>query len=390
MGANLDMPLKIESNVVNFSSGGNDTIKKDFVEPGLKMSNPMLRRAKLRCRVNVTTSATGQPTVARGGMFTHALSKIIMQDRSGERLNISGGEARVMAQHELGWSYLDQPDMADNLAAQNVEFYLPLLFTLGDKASSYDDTAIALADFYAGGEIVLNFVGRTIGPGNATGPTITVNSGQFSVVAEIYDAGQDDIPSRLATTSTALTSNDTAYPINGKLRAALLYIGLVNEEAGLTWGTAGATTESRSLNMQNYPQPALVEDYIEEGYNDPTIDAVINGFVLPFFSPPRGGKIVRMPVFNDLHVKFSQALPAGSTLLRQIYTQRSDESIALALRSPQKLQALAGGAGVVPGNSGAVARGSVPASQAKYLPFRVAATSREAGPPVSPVGNVTR
>lgn len=385
---NIALPQKIQSDAVDFRPGGSVTIKKDFLEPALSMTAPVIRKGKFRFQMNVTTNAAGE-AIADGGMLTHIFNRLIIKDRSGERFNLSGGEVRMVAQQELGWGYID-PDPIVGTQTIDVEFYLPVLFTLADKSISPDDTSLVLPDFYTGGEITINFVNGEIGNGIDDTSTITVNSGTVSFIAEVIDEGVQEAKARLALFSTSLVNNDSSYPLNGKLRMAMLYVGDLNEEVGSGWGFSGNTYESRSLNYLQLPQTGAKEDYLEEGYQDPSSSMVANEFALPFYVTHRGSKIVRQPVFNNLHVKFSQAVPVGATLVTQQYTPRSATSVALAFRgvAPSALADAISSGGVVPGNSGSVPIAALPSDQTRYMPVRLQAPA--ASSPTTPVGQPVR
>jgi len=370
---NVQLAKRVESDVMNFGNGRVVTLKKDFLEIGLSMNQPMIRRMWARFQGNVTTGAgSSTPPDFLGGLLSHVYNRFIMKDRSGERINVSGGELRDIAQMELGIGFRDPSDIPPSTTT-DVEFRLPFILTLADRAGSPEDSAMLLADFYSGGELSINFVNGTIGGGAENAPSLTVNSGTVTIEAEIVDYGNQIAPARLAWLSTALLNKDSSYPINGKLRAALLSVGDANVEAGENWDSSGETLESRSLNYIALAQTHFIEAYLEEGYHKEEIDAVANDYLLPLYFPNRGDKITDQPVFDNLHVKFSQTLPENSTIITGVWTQRSAATVALAFRGQpaSTLQMLLKKGGVVPGLRGDKLAASFPKNQRAFLPVKL-------------------
>lgn len=384
---NLALPRIVQSDAVTYSPGQLVTIKKDFLEPALSMSAPCIRRMYLRGLLSITTAAG---TTVPGKFLAQSILRFQMNDNSGPRINVNGGELRLIASNELGLSYLDPAPIAAAQGPISVEFFIPIVLTCSDKSSSPDDTSLVLPDFYSGGEISITFAPALIlTAGNAN---LTVNSGSMSIIAEIVDEGTPEVKSRLSWVSTTLVNNDSSYPLNGKLRAAHLYTGMANEQAGTVWAVAGNTLSSNTLLYNQLPQLSFVERYVEESYINPSTDPVFNLFSLPLYVTHRGSKIVRQPVFNNIHVRFSQALPANNpTIVLGVFTQRSNSSIALTFRnaSSAQIQSLVDNGGLIPGNSGAIPSPAMPESQRKYLPMRLGRVSATRSP-TTPAGATTR
>lgn len=390
--ANQALPSLVESDTVAHVVGKTAIIKKDFLEPALPMGAPVIRRMWLRGLLNIDTGAG--PDDAKGGMLSHFMGQFLMKDRSGQRINISGGELRAIAQQELGFGYQDPPDIAQNQAGVDVEVYIPIILTLADRQADPDDSGLVLPDFYSGGEITLNFnPSDTINGGAAQAAAITINSGTWSICAEVVDEVTPVLKARLSWLSQALQSNDQSYPVNGKVRTAMLYVGDENEEDGSTWGTTPQDTlESRSFNFLALPQSLFIERHREEGYQDPTQDMVESNVILPMQVTHRGSKIGNQPVFNNLHVKFSQNLPVNSTLLTGVWTSRSPQTIALTFRAvpPSSLKEALKNRAVVPGLRGDVAAAAFPDSQRAYLPIKLGSVAGDTAPPVTPPAQAVR
>jgi hypothetical protein len=390
MADQIALPKRPESDAMNFRAGGVVTLKKDFLESALSMLQPMNRRWWIRGRFNVSTSAgTGSHPDFKGGLLSHIYDNIVIKDGSGQRLNLSGGELRAVAQEELGIAFRDPADIAPSTTL-DVEFRLPVLFTLADRAGDPDDSAMLLSDFYSAGEMTISFRSGTILGGDLEAPALTVNSGVVTIEADVRDYGAMQAPSRLSWESTALLNKDSSYSVNGKLRAALLYVGRDNEESGTPWDSAGETLESRSLLLISTSQTHLIEAYLEEGYHKDEIDMVANNYLLPLFFPSRGGKISETPIFDNVHIKFSQSLPEGSTVVRGIWTQRSSRTLAQAFRGVPlaNLGATIKAKGHVPGLRGNVPLSAFPPDQRKYMPIRIPSEIDSSA--VTPVGQSTR
>lgn len=368
-------PAIARSNAQTYAAG-NLIINPSFLTNlPIAMLQPEVRTLWLR--IKGTIHFTGNATVKGSSMLLELVSRLLVTDASGEKVNMSGASWRQWAQRALGGAYVDPPDVvAGGGGAQDITFdwYAPFPFETR-RGAIPTDFRVPTADLTgAGAQITLSLSAGTLTP-SANAATVTAASTTFEFYAEVVDAGHRRSPSRVRFRDIAISSDDFNYPVKGLLMDAWYSRPATDIVAGTTTSQV-RNFISDGLAYLNYANTLLDVVYKSQEYSLASSDDIVGKFASNIYCSMNEQSTMELPDLNELQVKMDVAHDTGSVLVLVTVTPRTSALVANALGVSQAALQSVSPTLTVETQTTEVARPSVPVKQSAFLPLRAPGGSK--------------
>lgn len=309
------------------ASASQNDFPVDFLAPAVRGAlAPRIAEFKIKVTYSGTTAAsTGS---ARGSLPAQIITNLMIYDKYGLRVQLSGACLRLVDQFEYGagLGFVDPPSAGAGATITNQIFYLRV--PMGRlKAKRPQDTRWNATDMLDGGRITMDFNAAAIG---STTNVLTVTAATVEVWCRVVDEKVDEEKSRTIWRNQIIIGGEQAFPLSpggARLFMAYQYVGNVGENKATpdTW-TATQNIISRGLNLNSVPADLLKDEYRSSGIyvmQDPgatgTIvlgvqDSVEQGTSISLFNPTRtpGQGITELPELSSLDWKTDQAFGSGT------------------------------------------------------------------------------
>lgn len=339
-------PQIIRAQPITWSANTTAPVNLAFLDSA-KGRSPQVSALYAQVTLSCTTGTAG----GTGSQLPQFLSRIVLADGSGERINLSGASLRLLNCAEAAFgSGFDDPDdvAASTSSAVSISFFVRLpVIPRSTSAHREADFYMSVRELRDGGRLELTF--GSANPGSANGWTIA--SGTVTWYAEIVDAAPA-LTSRLVLREQVMSQVDDVYSIGGALRWALPYVGATNENLGTAWSTQ--TLDSFTLDYSQIPGAVFTERYKQQFpalYTRasatantvgvfPTskrfLDPIVLGYAVPFVQPDVFGKTSQLRFIESvLHYRTSLASFSNNPLMvTSVVQPRTARAAIVATGSP--------------------------------------------------------
>lgn len=295
-------------NVAWAASQGQNDFPVDFLDPAIKgMDNPYIQELFIRLSITKTTAATTGS--ARGLLDPQMITRILIKDEDGVRVDCKGSSLRAQIQMEegTGFGYADMPNQGAGASLTEIH-YLMIPICHPKNAENGREYRWDARKLRNGGQITLDFSAAAVGPSANYQQTIT--AGTVEIHATVVDEHRPVEKVRGILREWTIYAADQTFPLgadNGtktvKVRSVLQYIGDVGEDKATqdTWAAQNIT--SRVLQYYSVRDDYLIKcfrtrrPHLRPDPNGivPSSDCVDTGVVLPLFVPNHRQQITELP-----------------------------------------------------------------------------------------------
>lgn len=337
--------VKSKQFTITATGQGEFQIPWDFLEPTLTgKRNPGIVNLKARIGYNVDTGGSGGP----GRLLAQAAARIRLEDvvQGSPRVNLSGGEQRLINFAEKTGTYKDNADLTTGLDDSTGDHFIDLLPAQLLNEAGEHDHAILVSDLMNGGGLYWTWNIATPYAGYFTFNGATFVEIWADVVDMVTPGGDIILPPRHCYLSEGITSTDQLFVVNGLTRWMIPYKGdaAVPTNSGLS-----ASNLYRSDSLQTPGSLSIskfIEDYRSRAYAPQASDPFLlqsDPYCFALFAPRFGQPITELPLADKIQL----ALDAGSwgtsgpRMVRSIYTPRSARGEVAALGASSAAEAAA-------------------------------------------------
>lgn len=355
----------IRSQPVTWAASSTAPVNLAFLDSA-KGRNPQV--TALYAQVSLTCSTTAGTAIVRGALLHQFLSRIVLADGSGERINLGGASLRILNSLEGAFStgYDDPDDVKGNSQAASFFIRLPIV-PRSTTAFRESDFFLSVRELRDGGRLEMTF-------GSATPVTdLTIANGTITWYAEIVDASPS-VTSRLVLRENVMSQTDDVYVVGGAVRFAVPYVGATSENAGTTW--AAQNIDSFTLDYSQIPSAVFLERYKQSFPNlylrrNPTsgavglaseqqfksyLDPVVQGYAIPFVACDPFQQTTKLRFVDSvIHYRTSATFTNQPLFLTSVIQPRATRAAQVATGAPGALASDAVRSGTISGTDKAAA-----------------------------------
>lgn len=269
-----NMPYPVRSKALPWSAGqtGNDFPLDVLIGELGRNVNPLALGFDLRFTGSITCQNT---EAARAQLYAQIFDRVFLTDKAGAIVDLRGEELRAVVQQEQGIRFSDVTvsgtgNLSGGAGAQtvaNFELIIPFKFDM-IMQKRRADARVRVKDLLdMGAKMTIDFCAAVVGPASTN--RFTVNSGNYEVVWWLLDEGTDEngdpgVRTRYEWRSYAIETNRKGFPVRGRFRYGLQYIGKTGENKATPDTWAAMNLNIPTLAFAARPSTYYVSRYLQE------------------------------------------------------------------------------------------------------------------------------